>query len=81
MARYSTRARLPLPGLYSGTRTSAERLLWPQVTVARRLVAAPQALVRVDELVRHGRDLGSVTQQARMNWRPIFDSWYSTSAS
>ncbi len=31
-ARYSTRLELPLPGLYIGTRTSAERLLWPQHT-------------------------------------------------
>ncbi len=31
-ARYSMRLELPLPGLYMGTRTSAERLLWPQQT-------------------------------------------------
>ena len=29
-ARYSIRLELPLPGLYIGTRTRAERLLWPQ---------------------------------------------------
>ena len=31
-ARNSTRVDWPLPGLYIGTRTSAERLLWPQQT-------------------------------------------------
>src|SRR4051794_16794263 len=31
-ARYSMRVELPLPGLYMGTRMSADRLLWPQQT-------------------------------------------------
>ena len=30
--RTSIRVDWPLPGLYIGTRTSAERLLWPQQT-------------------------------------------------
>ena len=32
MERISTRVDWPLLGLYIGTRTSAERLLWPQQT-------------------------------------------------
>ena len=32
IARYSMRVELPLPGLYIGTRISADRLLCPQQT-------------------------------------------------
>src|SRR5271165_3095067 len=64
--RNSTRVALPFCGLYIGTRTRAERLLWPQHTYAGArgpLGRAPQPLVRVHPLVADGGDLGGVPQQ------------------
>ncbi len=42
--RNSTRVALPLVGLYIGTRTSAERLLWPQQTYAGASPPPPSRL-------------------------------------
>ena len=53
-----------LPRLTIGTRTSAERLLYAQRDVHRRLVAGDEALVGVHPLVRDGGDLACVLEQA-----------------
>ena len=76
MARYSTRALWPLLGLYSGTRTSAERLLWPQVT---KLGASSPPHSRLYELTNWlvtAVISGACLSRPATNWRPIFESWY-----
>ena len=81
IARYSTRALWPLLGLYSGTRTSAERLLWPQ---QMKLGASSPPQRRLYELtnwfVTAEISLACRSRPA-MNWRPIFESWYCAPAS
>ena len=65
MVRSSMRVDWPLLGLYIGTRTIAERLLWPQQMYGGRLAAAEQPLVGVDPLVGDGGDLGGVRAGCR----------------
>ena len=64
-ARYSTRERLALVRLVQRHAHERGAVVVAPADEARRLVAAPEPLVRVDELVRDGGDLVRVPQQAR----------------
>src|SRR5690606_2892758 len=71
----------PLPGLYIGTRTSAERLLWPQQMYAG---ASPPPISRLNELTHWlviAVNSGAWCSRPAMNARPVLDSWYCEPAS
>ena len=80
-ARYSTRDDWPLLGLYSGTRTSAERLLWPQ---QMKLGASSPPHSRLYEFTNWfvtAEISFAWRSRPAMNWRPTLDSWYCAPSS
>src|SRR5258708_32683122 len=79
--RISTRVDCDFEGLYIGTRTSAERLLWPQQTYDG---ASPPPERRLYEFT-HWFVTAVISPAWRrrpaMNERPVFDSWNSAPGS
>jgi hypothetical protein len=75
IARYSTRALWPLLGLYSGTRTSAERLLWPQVTKLGASSPPHRRLYEFTNWLVTAVISGAWVSRPATNCLPIFESW------
>src|SRR3954453_15353538 len=79
--RISTRVELPFCGLYIGTRTSADRLLWPQQTYAGASPPPHRLLWELAPwLVSAANSAASVSRPAT-NARPPFASWNWSLAS
>src|SRR5262245_20468981 len=79
--RISMRVDWPLAGLYMGTRTSAERLLWPQQTYEG---ASPPAINRLYEFTHWlvtAVISGACRRRPAMNARATLESWNSPPGS
>jgi hypothetical protein len=80
-ARNSMRVLLPFEGLYIGTRTSAERLLWPQQIQAGASAPPASRLYELTHWLVTAVISGACTSRPAMNDRATFESWYSAPAS
>src|SRR5665647_3244385 len=80
-ARYSTRVELPLPVLYNGTRTSAERLLCPQQTNDGASAPPHSRLEEFTYCFVMAVISAAWCSSPAMNRRPVWDSCLGAAAS
>src|SRR3954468_9006489 len=79
--RISMRVEPPLFGLYIGTRTSAERLLWPQQMKAGASFSPDSRLYELTHWLVTAVISEACFSRPAMKARPTFDSWYGAPAS